>query len=509
MKKYLLLFLATGFLFISCKNDDNIFPDEQEEVVEEELKTAADYPAQNFMYQVMNIWYFWQADVPNLADDKFQGSNDPDYISFLASESNPSDFFYNDLTFNHAESVGDAAASDRFSVAVENYKDLVNSLQGISSSNGVEFQLYGTENDIDIYGVVTYILPNSDASSKEIMRGDVFNGVDGQTLTRSNYIDLLFGDNANYTLNMADFSGESVIGNAKEVALTKIENFSENPIYINKIIEQNGKKIGYLMYNSFLAAYDDQLNTVFGEFKAENIDELILDFRYNGGGRVTSAIQMASAVYGTETDQLLLRARYNDKIMANSEAADVEDNFTDTTFDSKTALNTLNLKKVYIIATGRTASSSELVMNGLAPYVDVVHVGELTVGKSEFSNTFVDDPSTGYFYTGNNDSDINPDNQWGIQPLLGKNENADGFSDYENGLVPDYELPEDVENLGVLGEIDEPLLALTLSIISGNTAKRSLNPRSFTNSFAHSRIFSLTNNAMVMDGLLKPLKSEN
>ncbi|MGS0524067.1 hypothetical protein ACU8V7_01675 [Zobellia nedashkovskayae] len=117
-------------------------------------------------------------------------------------------------------------------------------------------------------------------------------------------------------------------------------------------------------------------------------------------------------------------------------------------------------------------------MNGLAPYVDVVHVGELTVGKSEFSNTFVDDPSTGYFYTGNNDSDINPDNQWGIQPLLGKNENADGFSDYENGLVPDYELPEDVENLGVLGEIDEPLLALTLSIISGNTAKRSLNPGS-------------------------------
>ncbi|MGS0524066.1 S41 family peptidase [Zobellia nedashkovskayae] len=345
MKKYLLLFLATGFLFISCKNDDNIFPDEQEEVVEEELKTAADYPAQNFMYQVMNIWYFWQADVPNLADDKFEGSNDPDYISFLASESNPSNFFYNDLTFNHAESVGDAAASDRFSVAVENYKDLVNSLQGISSSNGVEFQLYVTENDIDIYGVVTYILPNSDASSKEIARGNIFNGVDGQTLNRSNYIDLLFGDNANYTLNMADFSGDSVVGNGKEVALIKIENFSENPIYINKIIEQNGKKIGYLMYNSFLAAYDDQLNTVFGEFKAENIDELILDFRYNGGGRVTSAIQIASAVYGTETDQLLLRARYNDKIMANSEAADVEDNFTDTTFDSKTALNTLNLKK--------------------------------------------------------------------------------------------------------------------------------------------------------------------
>ncbi|MBT2161057.1 S41 family peptidase [Zobellia barbeyronii] len=500
MKKYLLLFLVTGFLFISCKNDDNIFP--------EEVKTAADYPAQHFMYQVMNEWYFWQADVHNLADDKFGGSNDPDYISFLASESNPSDFFYNDLAYNHKESVGDnASATDRFSIAVENYKDLVNSLQGISSSNGLEFNLYRASNN-DIFGVVTYILPDSDASAKDIARGDVFNGVDGQALTDSNLGDLLFGDNASYTLNMADFSGDSVIGNGKEVALTKIENFSENPIHINKIIEQNGKKIGYLMYNSFLAAYDDQLNTVFGEFKAENIDELILDFRYNGGGRVTSAIQMASAVYGTETDQLFLRARYNNKKMAILAG---DDNFTDKTFDSKIDLNTLNLKKVYIIATDRTASSSELVMNGLAPYVDVVHIGEVTVGKSEFSNTFVDDPdpSTGYFYTGNNDSNINPNNQWGIQPLLGKNENADGFSDYENGLIPDYEIPEDIENLGMLGDVDEPLLALTLSVISGNTAKRNFNHGSFSKSFAHSRIFSLTNNSMVMDGLLKPLKSEN
>ncbi|MDB2606652.1 S41 family peptidase [Zobellia sp.] len=508
MKKYLLFFLSTGFLFTSCKNDDNIFPDEQD--VPARNSTAADYPTQNFMYQVMNEWYFWQSDIPNLADDRFTGLSDPEYISFLASEDNPTNFFYNDLTYNHEENVGDnASAVDRFSFVAENYKDLVNSLQGISSSNGLEFQLYVTQNDVDIYGVVTYILPNSDASSKEITRGDVFNGVDGQTLTRSNYIDLLFSDNANYTLNMADFSGDSIVGNGKEVALTKIENFSENPIHINKIIEQNGKKIGYLMYNSFLAAYDDQLNTVFGEFKAENIDELILDFRYNGGGRVTSAIQIASAVYGTETDQLFLKARYNDKKMSTFETGSVEDYFTDKTYDSKTDLNTLNLKKVYIIATGRTASSSELVMNGLAPYVDVVHVGELTVGKSEFSNTFVDDPEKGYFYNQDRENFINPDNQWGIQPLLGKNENADGFSDYENGLVPDYELPEDVENLGVLGEIDEPLLALTLSVISGNTAKVNVVPSTFPNSFAHSRIFSLTNNTMVMDGLLQPLKSED
>ncbi|MDO6807918.1 S41 family peptidase [Zobellia galactanivorans] len=499
MKKYLLLLLSAGLFFTSCKNDDDIFPDDNGD---ETQKTANDYPVQNFMYQVMNSFYFWQEDVPNLADSKFKSLDDPDYISFLASEEDPGRFFYYELCKNHVDAVGNASAQDRFSRAFENYKDLVNSLQGISSSNGVEFQLYLAKNDVDVYGVVTYILPNSDAFNKDITRGDIFNGVNGQTLNVSNYLDLLFSNNTSYTLNMADLSGDSIIGNGKEVALNKIENFSENPIHIKKIIEQNGKKIGYLMYNSFLAAYDDELNDVFGEFKSENIDELILDFRYNGGGRVTSAIQLASAVYGTETDKLFLRARYNDKIMSAVETSSVENYFTNETFDSKTPLNTLNLKKVYIIATDRTASASELVMNGLAPYIDVIHVGELTVGKSEFSDTFVDDPLTNYLYTGNNDGSINPDNQWGIQPLLGKNENADGFSGYEGGLVPDYELPEDISNLGVLGEIDEPLLAFTLSIISGNTAKKNFASTSSKSPFAHSKIFSATTNAMVMNGLL-------
>ena len=504
MKKYFLSLLSVGLLFASCKNDDNIFPDEPEEV-----KTASDFPAQNFMYQVMNSFYFWQAEVPNLSDNKFEDLADPDYISFLASEDDPSRFFYNDLCKDHVDAVGESAAQDRFSRAVENYKDLVNSLQGISSSNGLEFQLYLAENEIDVYGVVTYILPDSDASSKDISRGDIFNGVNGQALTLSNYIDLLFSDNASYTLNMADLSEDDLIGNGKEVALTKIENFAENPIHLSKIIEQNGTKIGYIMYNGFLAAYDDQLNDVFGTLKEQNVQELILDFRYNGGGRVTSAIQIASAVYGTETDKLFLKARYNDKIMATFETGDGEDYFTDVTYDSKTPLNTLNLKRVFVIATDRTASASELVMNGLAPYVDVVHIGDVTVGKSEFSNTMVDDRESNYFYSEDREDFINPDNQWGLQPLFGKNENADGFSDYESGLIPDYPLREDLENMGVLGQEDEPLLALALSVISGNTAKQNLNASLAPKPFSNSRVFSLTTNAMVMDGLLKPLKRKN
>jgi len=492
MKKYLVLWLAMGFMFVNCKNDDDIFPDQEQEEEQENPKTAADYPTQDFMWQVMNSFYFWQADVPDLADSKFDGLQDQDYVSFLAANPNPADFYNDKLLFTE----------DRFSFLSENYKDLVNSLQGVSRSNGVEFDLYVTANDFDIYGVVTYILPDSDASEKNIIRGDIFNGVNGQLLNRDTYIDLLFGDEASYTLNLADIVNDEIIGNGTDVALTKVENFSENPIFKNEIIEQNGKKIGYLMYNGFLAAFDDELNDAFGTFKAENIEELILDFRYNGGGRVTSAIQIASGVYGTKTDELFLKARYNNKIQSTFNPGDGESNFTDETFDSGTALNTLGLTRVYVIATGGTASASELVMNGLEPYVDVVHIGTKTVGKNEFSNTFVDDAENNWFYNPDRENEIKSNNQWGIQPLLGRNENADGFSDYTGGLTPDHELREDIENLGILGQEDEPLLALTLSVISGETAKRSSQPIFEADYMTNSKMFRPTKDNMFMDGLI-------
>ncbi|AYN67817.1 carboxyl-terminal protease [Euzebyella marina] len=500
MKKlFLPIYLGLSLFFINCSSDDNIIPDGEQEEEEQIDATAEDYPAQHFMWQAMNIFYFWQGDVENLADNKFTGPNDPSYIQFLASQDDPAAFFYEDLCNNHVEAVGEAAAVDRFSAVVDNYEDLLNSLAGISRSNGLEFNLYLGNNQIDVFGVVNYIMPNSNASEQDISRGEFFNGVNGQDLTIENYAGLLFGEDATYTLNMADLVNDNIVGNDKEVTLTKIENFSENPILVNKIIEQNGIKIGYLMYNGFLAAYDDELNEVFGTFKSEGIDELILDFRYNPGGRVTSAVQIASSVYGAKTDEVFVRPRFNAKLQEQFSTAD---NFTDVTYDSETPLNTLELSRVYVITTDNTASASELVINGLEPYVDVVQIGTTTVGKNEFSNTFVDDPEGDFLYNPNRINQINPNNSWAIQPLLGRNENADGFSDYTQGLVPDHELSENIENLGVLGDENEPLLALTLSIISGGTAKYQAAEPYPADFLTHSKMYQPGKNNMFMDGLI-------
>lgn len=91
--------------------------------------------------------------------------------------------------------------------------------------------------------MVTYILPESDAADKDIQRGDVFIGVNGQSLNMSNYRALLYGDNLDYTLNMADINNNVISSNGKNIPLTKTENFQSNPIHIHKVIELGDPKL--------------------------------------------------------------------------------------------------------------------------------------------------------------------------------------------------------------------------------------------------------------------------
>jgi len=409
----------------------------------------------DFIWKGMNLYYLWQEDVPDLADNRF--ANQDELNTFLTNYSNPVDLF-NHLRID--------TATDRFSVIYSDYSVLEGVLSGTTMNNGMDYALRYTDNtNTAVFGWVRYVLPNSDAAAKGVKRGDIFYAIDGVPLTGSNYRTLTAS--TSYTINLADYNNGNITPNGQSIALTKT-NFSENPILINTVLQQGTHKIGYLMYNGFYASYDSQLNAAFGELASQNITDLVLDLRYNSGGSINSATKLASMITGQFTGDLFAKQQWNAKAQAFYESSNptaLENRFVG-------GLNSLNLNKVYILTTNGTASASELVINCLKPYINVVQIGDVTLGKNVGSITLYDSP------TFVSKSGINPSHKYAMQPIVLKIVNKDGFGDYTTGILPTTPLPEQLGDLGVLGQEDELLLgaAITQITANGKTVPQSFGP---------------------------------
>ena len=441
-------------LFIRCSNDidqentqsiNNLDSDDIAVNLEGELQIS------DFVWKGLNEFYYWQEEVEALSDEKL--NNEKTYASFISENSNP-EIFFNSL--KHPE--------DRFSWIEKNYIDLENTLQGIFATNGVEFGLlYACENCNELIGFVKYILKDSDADGKNIQRGDFFTGVNGIRLTSNNYRSLLFGENLSYTLNMSSLQSGTLISNGINVELTKEENFKTNPIQISKTLSiPNGEKVGYLMYNQFVADISDDLNKTFAYFKTEGVTELILDLRYNGGGSVQNCVELASMITGQFNSEIFAQEIWNQKLLTYLEERFGRESLINrfvNKLENEDLLNSLKFDRVYVITSSESASASELLINGLTPYIEVIQVGEKTFGKNVGSITVYD-----YI---DNEKTKNPDHTYAMQPIVLKIANSDGYADYTDGLEPSTEVEEDIRNLGILGDPFEPLLATTLNLISG------------------------------------------
>lgn len=444
LKSLLLIFLL-AFALQSCEDQDDV-------------EAPANLQVNDFIWHGLNEVYLWQADVPNLADDRFQGDQ---LNSYLSGYPDPEELFQELL--NKPISKYPASAVDRFSWIVKDYTVLEQQLNGITKNNGLDFQLTRVaEGSNDLVGFVRYIIPNSDAATKEkdIKRGDFFTSVNGTKLTVSNYQSLLFNSDS-YTLGLADYNGSSFTLNGKFVSLTKTI-LEENPILINKVIETGGHKIGYLMYNGFYADYDVKLNEAFGDLETAGVTDLVLDLRYNGGGSVRSATRLASMITGQFEGKIFSKQQYNLKTMATIKEEKLEslnERFVDKI--NNATLNSLNMTTVYILTTSNTASASELIINGLKPYINVIQIGETTVGKNVGSATLYD--SEDYV----SKKGINPNHKYAMQPLIFKISNANDFGDYTQGLTPTYPRIEYIDEYGVLGDKKEPLLSKAISVITG------------------------------------------
>ena len=168
-KKILLLLITISTLFVSCFED-----------LDDNIQTASDLDIENFIYRGLNYFYLYKADTPELANDNF--ANQGELNTFLNSFETPESLF----SFLKSP-------QDRFSLLVANYNELEDALNGVSLNNGMEFGLvYYPNNSSNVFGYVRYVLPGTDAESKNLERGMIFNSIDGQQLTDMNFSELFF-----------------------------------------------------------------------------------------------------------------------------------------------------------------------------------------------------------------------------------------------------------------------------------------------------------------------------
>ena len=447
MKKLLpfVVLLILSSSIVSCFNDNDDSP-----------STATSLEIKDFIWKGMNVFYLYKGLVPDLANDRF--SSDQQYTDYLNGFSTPEAIFEDVKTDDIDPASG--LPIDDFSFLVDDYIALEQAFDGITLNNGMEFGLvrYPAPNESLVFGYVRYVLPGTDAETKGVERGDIFNTIDGTQLNDQNFRTLIAQNS--YTIGLATFDGATVTPTGESIPLTKSQ-YTENPVYISKTIDVGGNPVGYIMYNAFTADFDAQLNQAFGQLKSAGVTDLILDLRYNGGGSVRTAIDLSGMITGQFTGEVFSTEQWN----ADRQEQFGGTNVFNSTIRTGAAINSLNLTRLFVLTTRSSASASELVINGLDPYIQVIQIGTATRGKFQASVTLYD--SNNFGRTG-----ANPGHTYAIQPLVLKSLNSVGFTDYYEGFIPDVELAENYADLGVLGEPTEPLLEAAINYILGNrTAK--------------------------------------
>ncbi len=447
MKKIYPLLLLLTLVTTSCFEDRD----------DEPIETSS---VNDFVWQAMNQFYLYKSEIPDLADDRFPSTSSSAYLEYLNSFES-TEALFNSLIF-------DRQNVDRFSWIVDDFFALEQNFRGVSVTSGMEiYRAFAPNSTTDVIGVVRLVLPESNADLNGLQRGDIFFAVNGIRLTEDNIATLLQPDT--FTLNMGvlddngtpeDTSDDFISPTGEDITITKTE-FVENPIFRADVIEAQGQNIGYLMYNGFIRNSDEALNAAFANFRANNIQELVLDLRYNPGGSVPVATALASMITGQFTGDVFQRLVFNE----TQQQSNTDFNYLNT-LSSGASINSLGLNTVYVLATGLSASASEGLINGLSSYVNVIHIGSNTNGKTQASRTFYDSPDFSR-------QNPNPNHTYAIQPIIANGINRDGISVPKTGLPPNISYFEDVFNLGTIGNVNEPMLAIALENILGRTLKSS------------------------------------
>jgi carboxyl-terminal processing protease len=390
MKKLFFLPIVLLVLFISCKKD-NIAPDGSVP------STTAEQQGRDALYNLMKEWYFWYKNLPviTIADykDPYELMDALRYKQF-----------------------------DRWSF-VADYDAFTASMQGTFVGHGIMIGLdaQGKARVMTIYE--NSPLYTNATGGKGVRRGWII-----KTLNGSDPAPALVARAAGNPEPYNNLIGPATAGRSNTfvfqtpggndtTAVTSKSSFQVNSVMLFDTLTINKIKTGHLVFDEFIKPSSEELATAFAFFKSQNVKDLILDLRYNTGGILDVATELASYIAGTSKFSTpFIKSSYNDK--KTSEA---------TTYNFKSVPYPLNLTRLVVITTKSTASASEEVINGLKPHLTVTTIGSTTNGKP----TGMD-----IWYT--------KDKKYIFAPVTFTLVNSLGQGDYYTGFIPAKNVPDDI-----------------------------------------------------------------
>lgn len=285
---------------------------------------------------------------------------------------------------------------------------------------------------------VRLVEPNGPAGLAGIRRGWRITAINNNTNITTANADFIVA--AVYSSVNSSFTFQKPDGSTVSIDLTA-GHYAEKPVYLDTVYNIGNSKIGYLVFNSFLgntAQISSEFQRVFSNFKSQEVTNVIVDLRYNGGGYVSIAEQLSNyLVKSSASGSLMMTQLYNSQNSKNN---------TVTNFRKAGAIN---LNDIYFIVGRGTASASELLINNLKPYMDVKLLGPTaTHGKP-----------VGFFPI--------PVGEWYIFPVSFRTINKNGEGNYFNGIPVNAQIADGLDK--DWGDINESCLASAIKNITSGT----------------------------------------
>jgi C-terminal processing protease CtpA/Prc len=321
--------------------------------------------------------------------------------------------------------------NDRFSFTAD--KDEIDGYFEAGEDVSFGYKLVNQNNKLR----VTFVQPNSPADLQQIKRGAQIVGLNGVPIEQVSYNNQIAALYPTSSQTVTKFEIRDNGASSTRLVEMKATKVTTKPVLQNKIIATpDNKRLGYIVFTDHIATASDPLVESMREFKQQGIDDLVLDLRYNGGGYIYIANEVASMIAGSKAQgRVFEQLQYNDK--HPDWTAESKFFFTNKARSGQD-LPQLNLSRVFVLTSSRTCSASESIINGLAPFVQVITIGGTTCGKP-YGFSQKDNCGTAYFaieFSGINDA---------------------GTGGYVNGFAATCPASDDLEN--ELGSLNERLLA--------------------------------------------------